>query len=283
MNAEVFQTSDRRSICHQVASPETASSPNPVEGTADRSTMNATFQYAAAACAAAAWQPSARLKSSTFSQWPGFVIMWTTVDRASTQICSLRTNNRAVTSNRTCQPLRFRSATVSSTARYDAVCRAVELRGGRPLAQAGWLSDVNFFIKDDQSAPNSLANAVGAPPDTGATASSEGFSLTRDEAENMVRRAESVLKDIAAMVTKAERLRKVTPPAQDPASVAFNVQLVGSGQDVGAFGYGLGHLQREQGYLAELVQRLNEALGRTTTSDDKASTTLDHVTDNGVL
>ncbi|MFD2415389.1 hypothetical protein [Amycolatopsis pigmentata] len=150
------------------------------------------------------------------------------------------------------------------------------------MAPAGWLSDVNFLIKDDQRAPNSLANAVGASPGTGAGVSSQGFSLTRDEAENMVRQAGAVLSDIDAMLRKAETLTRVTPPAQDPASITFNTQLVGNGRDAGAFGYGRGHLERERGYLAELVQRLNEALGNTTASDHAATSTLDHATDNGI-
>ena len=151
------------------------------------------------------------------------------------------------------------------------------------MAQAGWLSDVNFWIKDDASAPGSFASTVGGVVGMGAGSSSQGFSLTRDEAENMVRRAESVLHDIDVMQTKAERLMKVTPPAQDPASLTFNTQLVGTGgQDAGAFGYGLGHLQRERGYLAELVQRLNEALGRITVSDHAATDTVNQATDSGI-
>ena len=151
------------------------------------------------------------------------------------------------------------------------------------MAQAGWLSDVNFWIKDDASAPGSFASTVGGVVGMGAGSSSEGFSLTRDEAENMVRRAQGVLDDIEGMLHKAEDLTKVTPPAEDPASLTFNTQLVGTGgEDAGAFGYGLGHLKREKGYLAELVQRLNEALGKITVSDHAATDTVNQATDSGI-
>jgi hypothetical protein len=88
---------------------------------------------------------------------------------------------------------------------------------------------------------------------------------------------------INKMLLKAETLMQVTPPAQDPASINFNRQLVGNGQDAGAFGYGKGHLLREQGYLTELVQRLNEALGNTTSSDQSATVSLNRATDHGIV
>jgi hypothetical protein len=150
------------------------------------------------------------------------------------------------------------------------------------LAQAGWLSDVNFWIKDAPSAPGSLASTGGGTPGAAAGSASQGFSLTHDEAEDMVRRAEGVLSDIGDMLRKAETLTKVTPPAQDPASLTFNTQLVGNGQDGGAFGYGRGHLEREWGYLDELVKRLNDALGRTTESDHTATTIVNQATDGGI-
>ena len=151
------------------------------------------------------------------------------------------------------------------------------------MTHAGWLSDVNFWIKDDVGAPGSFASTVGGAGVGAAVGSSgQGFSLTRDEAENLVRRLKGILDDIEGMLHRAEDLTKVKPPAQDPASLTFNRQLVGDGQDVGAFGYGLGHLQREKGYLSELVQRLNEALGRATVSDQAATATLDQAPDGGI-
>lgn len=153
------------------------------------------------------------------------------------------------------------------------------------MAQSGWLSDVNFWIKDDVSAPGSAAASVaGGVVGAVAGSSGQGFSLTRDEAENLLRQVEGVLNDINSMVRSAEKLTRVTPPAQDPASVTFNAQLVGNGQDAGAFGYGLGHLQRERAYLTELANRLNEALGKITKSDQAATGTLDQATsDSGVF
>lgn len=146
------------------------------------------------------------------------------------------------------------------------------------MVREGWLSEVSFWIKDDPTAPGVGGGVMGAA----VGASGQGFSVTRDEAEKLLRQVQGVLNEIDSMERKAERLMKVTPPAQDPASLAFNTQLVGDGQEGGAFRYGLGHLKRERGYLAELVKRLNEALGRTVESDDAAATVLDRATDGGI-
>ncbi|TVT61903.1 hypothetical protein FNH05_01930 [Amycolatopsis rhizosphaerae] len=57
-----------------------------------------------------------------------------------------------------------------------------------------------------------------------------------------------------------------------------------TGQAAGAFGYGVGHLQRERAYLAELANRLNEALGKITKSDHVATGILNQATsDSEVL
>jgi hypothetical protein len=160
-------------------------------------------------------------------------------------------------------------------------CAAVKRRGGGRLPQAGWLSDVNFWIKDGIGTPDNVTGTVAGVP-VAAETPGQGFSLTRDEAEELIRQATDVLTEINKMLLKAETLMQVTPPAQDPASINFNRQLVGNGQDAGAFGYGKGHLLREQGYLTELVQRLNEALGHTTSSDQSATVSLNRATDHGI-
>ncbi|TVT61906.1 hypothetical protein FNH05_01945 [Amycolatopsis rhizosphaerae] len=104
--------------------------------------------------------------------------------------------------------------------------------GSSELAQSGWLSDVNFWIKDDPSAPGSPAAGAsgGAIGGTAGPSGGQGFSLTRDEAESMLRQVQGVLRDIDFMQTKANALTKVTPPAQDPASVTFNARLWATGK-----------------------------------------------------
>lgn len=149
------------------------------------------------------------------------------------------------------------------------------------MAPVSWLSDVNFSIKDNPAAPDSFAGTGGALG-AAAAAPSQGFSLTRDEAENMVRQAEGVLHDIEAMQAKARNLTRATPPARDPASIAFNTQLIGNGQGGGAFGSGVEQLSREWEYLHELVQRLNKALGRTAETDDATTATINHAVDGGI-
>jgi hypothetical protein len=145
-----------------------------------------------------------------------------------------------------------------------------------------WLSDVGFWIKDAGQAVTSNASAF-APGITG-PAPTQGFSLSRDEAENMLTQAKRTRDDLAPLIPKAEMLTKMKPPADEIASNGYNAAYVGSGQgDPGAGGYGVGHVKKEHAYLVELVGRLERALGITEESDQQAGTDVKNASGNGGL
>ncbi|GAA4531676.1 hypothetical protein [Amycolatopsis samaneae] len=146
----------------------------------------------------------------------------------------------------------------------------------QPAPEPGnWLSDVQFSIVGDHGGGGGGAGA--APP------SAPGFTLNAEEARTMLRKAEGILDDLAALLPKAERLCKMRPPADDPASNGYNSQLVGGAQGAGAFQYGAGHIKREFGYLSELAVRLRDALGVTEASDRHAKEGLARTAGNGGL
>ncbi len=84
----------------------------------------------------------------------------------------------------------------------------------------------------------------------GAPSGSQGFSLTREEAERAL-----------------EEFRAIY---NDPASVQLNEAFVGDGPGRGAFGYGSKHIAREIAYFRELVGRLEKALGYVAEADESA-------------
>jgi hypothetical protein len=138
-------------------------------------------------------------------------------------------------------------------------------------APGGWLSDVGFWIKGAGQAVTSNASAFAA----GITgpAPTQGFSLNRDEALNMLTQAKRIREDVRPLISDAEKMTKMKPPADEIASNAYNAAHVGNGQgDPGAAGYGAGHVRKEYDYLTELVGRLERALGITAESDQQAGT-----------
>ncbi|RJQ90420.1 hypothetical protein [Amycolatopsis panacis] len=88
----------------------------------------------------------------------------------------------------------------------------------------------------------------------------------------MLNQAKGIRDDLWAMIFDAEQLTKMKPPADEPASKAFNVLAAGGGGNPGAFGYGVGHIKREHGYVDELIKRLEDALHLTHSSDENAAT-----------
>jgi hypothetical protein len=131
----------------------------------------------------------------------------------------------------------------------------------------GWLDGLTFSIKNVASEVGGVAAAAGA------AAAGPGFSLDRDEAQAMLTDVTGILTDLQDLRNSANSLKQVRPPAQDPASVAYNASLASNGSGApGAFDYGAGHVDVEIAYLEELKQRLDKALGKTEEADDQAAT-----------
>jgi hypothetical protein len=149
-------------------------------------------------------------------------------------------------------------------------------------ASGGWLSDLGFWIHDAGQAVTSNASAF-APGLTG-PAPTQGFSLNRDEAQNMLTQAKQTRDDVYHLIPKAEKLTRMKSPADEIASNAYNAAHVGTGQgDPGAAGYGRDHVKKEHAYLVELVGRLERALGITDESDQQAATDVKNTPQGGGL
>ncbi|MGW7538868.1 hypothetical protein [Amycolatopsis sp. NPDC054798] len=126
----------------------------------------------------------------------------------------------------------------------------------QPAANAGknWLPDFTFTITD-----------------TGAAPPGPGFTMSRDDARSMLNLAKQARKQFNDMQHHAVYLTRLTPPADEPASTDYNRRLTGSGSDEGAFGAGLANLRHMHDYAAELVRKLERALGLTESSDETAA------------
>ncbi|MBB4683725.1 hypothetical protein [Amycolatopsis jiangsuensis] len=150
-------------------------------------------------------------------------------------------------------------------------------------AAGSWLAGLDFNIIDAFGAATAAGSAVGGGAGAGGAAVStgQGFTLSRDEATAMLKDAQGIRDDLAKMIPVAERLTHLSPPAADPASNGYNNLLTGSGGQAGAFGYGLGHVQREHDYVGELISRLEKALGITQDSDSNATTDVNKAANSG--
>lgn len=135
----------------------------------------------------------------------------------------------------------------------------------QPAPESGGLfSGLGFWITDG---PAAVAASSG-PACGGAAGPGQGFSLRQGEAMDLLRRAENTLIDLRVVLTKAEGLTQMSPPAKDPASSGYHTRVVGAGaQGAGAFGSGITHVRREYDYLSELARRLRDALGLTQRTD----------------
>ena len=104
----------------------------------------------------------------------------------------------------------------------------------------------------------------------GAPSGSQGFSLTREEAERALEEFRAIHDDLVELEYDAQLLLELRPPAGDPASVRLNEAFAGGSSGLGAFGYGSKHIAREIAYFRELVGRLEKALGYVAEADESA-------------
>ncbi len=104
----------------------------------------------------------------------------------------------------------------------------------------------------------------------GAPSGSQGFSLTREEAERALEEFRAIHDDLVDVEREAASLTRLTPPAGDPASVRLNEAFAGGSSGPGVFGYGAGHVKKEIAYFSELVERLEKALGYVAEADESA-------------
>ncbi|KHF44299.1 hypothetical protein [Saccharomonospora viridis] len=142
-------------------------------------------------------------------------------------------------------------------------------------ASGNWLSDVMFWVDGVASGAAGGGAAAGGGgalggSGGGAPSGSQGFSLTREEAERALEEFRAIYNDLVVVEREAGSLIRLTPPAEDPASVRLNEAFAGGSSGLGAFGYGHKHIAREIAYFRELVGRLEKALGYVAEADESA-------------
>ncbi|MFB9925634.1 hypothetical protein ACFORO_36805 [Amycolatopsis halotolerans] len=126
----------------------------------------------------------------------------------------------------------------------------------QPAANAGrnWLPDFTITITD----------GTGTPP-------GPGFTISRDDARSMLKLAKQARKQFGDMRAAALSLLRLTAPADDVASNAYQAKLLGNEPATGAFGAGIANVQHLHAYSNELVLRLEEALRTTENSEESAA------------
>ncbi|WP_344432319.1 hypothetical protein [Amycolatopsis minnesotensis] len=128
-----------------------------------------------------------------------------------------------------------------------------------------WLGDSEINVINDKIATFDKFAAF--------TGRSDGFTLDRDEAHEILNEATRIRNQLNLLQMKANRLEHLSPPADDPASLDYNDVLTSKSAEFvrakseeirgrpGAFAFGAGHVTIEVNYLTELIGRLRKSLG----------------------
>jgi hypothetical protein len=124
-----------------------------------------------------------------------------------------------------------------------------------------WLTGVDFTIQDPAGRQDyERADHVRADYSSAVTQGA-GYSLSPDEANDMLTQANNALNDLMTLRNSIDNLKAVKPPAQDPASVAYNTRLANGS---GVFDAGVSHVDTEIAYLKELIIKITEAFKKIT-------------------
>lgn len=125
------------------------------------------------------------------------------------------------------------------------------------MAQPGsFFEGVDFWITD------TVAGAPAAP------ANGQGFSMRSDEMRALLAKCRAQRDSITAYFMDADRLSRVVPPGNEPASAT----AVNGPNGINETGrYYQGHLRYQYDYYTELIHRMEKALGMTTATDQEAA------------
>ncbi|MYW90561.1 hypothetical protein G3I59_07990 [Amycolatopsis rubida] len=139
----------------------------------------------------------------------------------------------------------------------------VESDPGQVTETTGWLTGLPITVVG--AAMNVAKGVSDAAAVASATKAGAGLTLNRDEAQSLLERAKRLQHSTRAMIPDAEALTRLTPPAADPGSTGFNQQAVKT------FENGKESLEATHQYMAELIGRLEKALGIVGESDSQAA------------
>lgn len=96
----------------------------------------------------------------------------------------------------------------------------------------------------------------------------DGFVLEPDEAQTLLTKLTAIQQKLQTMRGDAAYLCSIKSPSQDPSTLAAHRALVGDGQGLGAYDYGGGHIDLQLEHITELINRIKQALGMTTATDE---------------
>jgi hypothetical protein len=122
---------------------------------------------------------------------------------------------------------------------------------------SNFLAGFGFIISD---AAQNVAEGV-----TAAAGAGVGFTMSRDEMESMLTKANGTAALIAQQLTDAADIARIDPPGDDGSSRDFTKIAVDSGNAY------LDHLRTQQARYGSLIDKLNQALGHTTEADHQAA------------
>ncbi|WP_052371754.1 hypothetical protein [Amycolatopsis taiwanensis] len=150
-----------------------------------------------------------------------------------------------------------------------------------------WWDDVKFVVTGEQGTAVKMVGQAFARKASGAALGQAGFttgtagaavssgsgsagviSMSREEMEDTLKRAQNLLADINYAMESAPRLQNMRAPAKDPATVAATDSANNGGK------YYVGHLRRQKAYLDKVVERMQKALGMTVQGDEQAAGTV---------
>lgn len=144
---------------------------------------------------------------------------------------------------------------------------------GQAIETTGWLTGLPITVVG--TAMNVAKGVSDAAAVASATNAGAGFTLNPDEARSLLERAKRLRDNAMTMRADAISLTQLTPPAQDPGSNGFNQQAVN------AFMAGKDANERMYQYMAELVDRLEKAMGIVGESDGHAAADVKAVGNSG--
>lgn len=134
---------------------------------------------------------------------------------------------------------------------------------------SNFLAGFGFIISD---AAQNVAEGV-----TAAAGAGVGFTMSRDEMESMLTKANGTLQLITDQLTSAANIARIDPPGDDSSSIAFTNTAIDSGKAY------LHHLTTQQTRYKALIAKLNGALGHTTEADQQAADAVQTAAPEGTL
>ena len=134
---------------------------------------------------------------------------------------------------------------------------------------------INFWVSDAANSASAAAQAVGAGAAAGAAVAGGGVKMDRDEMTNFLGQVRQTRELCRQQVNETHHAGQITPPAGDQASTMFT-NAAQTSRDA-RFQY----LQEQLNMYNELVDKLEQALGLTTESDEQAAAAVNQAAGEG--